>query len=117
MEPRAASPDPRSPVVFLPGGVTPAGISYAPLLGVIGERVRPVLKDLELYANEAPPANYSLEMEIEALVRAADAGGFRTFHLVAYSGGAAIALAFTARHPERLESLALIEPAWIGNEG
>lgn len=117
MEPRAASPDPRPAVVFLPGGVTPAAISYAPLLGVIGERVRPELKDLELYANESPPVDYDLEMEIDGLRRAADAAGFRTFHLVAYSGGAAIALAFVARHPERLESLALIEPAWIGNEG
>lgn len=38
-----------------------------------------------------------------------------TFHLVGYSGGGASALAFAARHPERLRSLALLEPAWAGN--
>ncbi len=36
------------------------------------------------------------------------------FHLVGYSGGGAAALAFAARHSERLASLALLEPAWAG---
>lgn len=43
--------------------------------------------------------------------------GFDRFHLVGYSGGGASSAAFAAAHPERLLSLALIEPAWLGNEG
>ncbi len=110
------SPSERAPVVFVPGGVTPAAISYGPVLDVIRDQVQPVVKDLELYATDRPPANYGLEMEVEGIRRAADAAGFTAFHLVGYSGGAAISLAFTARYPDRLKSLALIEPAWIGNE-
>jgi pimeloyl-ACP methyl ester carboxylesterase len=49
-------------------------------------------------------------------LREADVHGFETFHLVGYSGGGASALAFTALHGERLLSLALLEPAWAGNE-
>jgi pimeloyl-ACP methyl ester carboxylesterase len=37
--------------------------------------------------------------------------------LAGYSGGGAASLAFAAKHPERLRSLALLEPAWAGNEG
>jgi pimeloyl-ACP methyl ester carboxylesterase len=35
---------------------------------------------------------------------------------VGYSGGGASSLAFAALHGERLLSLALLEPAWAGNE-
>ena len=103
-------------VLFVPGAVTPAAITYGPLLGVLNHRLEPVVKDLEVYAADEPPANYELDLEVEGIGRAADHAGFDGFHLVAYSGGAGIALAFTAQYPDRLKSLALIEPAWIGNE-
>jgi pimeloyl-ACP methyl ester carboxylesterase len=48
--------------------------------------------------------------------RFADDAGFERFHLVGYSGGGAIAIAFCATYPNRLASLALNEPAWTGNE-
>src|SRR4029077_7418073 len=38
-------------------------------------------------------------------------------HLVGYSGGGAASLAFASRHPGRLRSLALMEPAWAGRYG
>lgn len=95
----------------------PAAMSYGPLLAVIKDQVQPVVKDLEVYATDRPPSNYGLELEVEGIRRAAAAAGFTSFHLVGYSGGGAISLAFTAQYPERLKSLALIEPAWIGNEG
>jgi pimeloyl-ACP methyl ester carboxylesterase len=108
-------PSERASVVFVPGGVMPAAVSYGPLLDAMKDQVHPVVKDLEVYAADEPPSNYTLEMEIEGIQRAADASGFGTFHLVGYSAGGASALAFTARYPNRLKSLALIEPAWIGN--
>lgn len=104
------------PVLFVPGGVMPAAMSYRPLLDQIETQIRPVVKDLEIYAADAPPANYGLEAEVEGIRRAADAAAFKRFHLVGYSGGGASSLAFAARYPDRLLSLALIEPAWIGNE-
>lgn len=99
------------PVVFLPGGVTPVVPSYAPLLEELRGEVSPLLKDLEVYSSDAPPAGYSLQLEVDALERAADAAGLDTFHLVGYSGGGAVSLDFAARHPGRLRSLAVYEPA------
>lgn len=106
----------RHAVVLLPGGVLPAAPAYAALLEALGDRVDAVAKDLEVYAGEQPPPRYGLETEIEGLLREAGAHGFDRFHLVGYSGGGASALAFAAGHGERLLSLALLEPAWAGNE-
>jgi pimeloyl-ACP methyl ester carboxylesterase len=106
----------RHRVVLLPGGVLPAEPAYRALLEVVGDRVDAVAKDLELYATDRPPSDYSLDTEIAGILRVADAHGVERFHLVGYSGGGASSLAFTAKHRERLHSLALLEPAWAGNE-
>ena len=50
------------------------------------------------------------------MLRTADEAGFDRFNLVGYSGGGASGLAFAAKHPERLSSLALLEPAWMGSD-
>jgi pimeloyl-ACP methyl ester carboxylesterase len=94
----------------------PAEPAYSALLGVLGERVDAVAKDLEVYAGDQPPPDYSLTTEAQGMLREADARGFDRFHLVGYSGGGASSLAFAALHGERLLSLALLEPAWAGNE-
>jgi pimeloyl-ACP methyl ester carboxylesterase len=103
-------------VVLLPGGVLPAEPAYAALREVLGERADAVAKDLEVYAADEPPANYSLGIEVDGILRDADAHGFDRFHLVGYSGGGASALAFAAEQGDRLLSLALLEPAWAGPE-
>jgi len=103
-------------VMLLPGGVLPAEPAYAALLQVLGERVNAVTKDLEVYSGEQPPPDFSLGTEVDGILREADVHGFDRFHLVGYSGGGASSLAFTAVHGERLLSLALLEPAWAGNE-
>jgi len=95
----------------------PAALAYGALLAALGEEVDAIAKDLELYAGPEPPIGYTLEHEIDGVLRAANEAGFERFHLVGYSAGGASSLAFAARHPERLSSLALIEPAWMGNEG
>ena len=109
--------DQRIPVVFVPGGIMPAELSYGALLPALGDEVRAVTKDLEVYAGDTPPPDFGMEMEVDGISRAANAAGFRDFHLVGYSAGGASSLAFAVRYPERLRSLALIEPAWIGNQG
>ena len=112
-----ASGESRTPVVFVPGGVNPAAITYGELLEALEDSVQPVLKDHELYKKDAPPPDWGLGTEVEAIEKAADAAGFGTFHLVGYSGGGAISLALVLAHGIRLRSLALIEPAWIGKAG
>ena len=101
-------------VILMPGSVLPAGPAYGALLAALGGTVDAVAKDLELYAGDAPPPGWTLDTEADGVLREADARGWDTFHLLGYSGGGAAALALTARHPERLLSLALLEPAWAG---
>lgn len=109
--------DVRRQVILLPGAVRPADVAYGALLEALGDEVDAVAKDLELYAGEDPPSDYVLDLEIRGILRTAEASGFDRFHLVGYSAGGATSLVFAAKHPERLRSLALLEPAWAGNEG
>jgi len=104
-------------VTLLPGSVLPAEAAYGGLVSVLGGDVDTIVKDLEVYREDAPPPDYSLDTEVTGVLREADARGWSRFHLVGYSGGGAAALAFAAREPARLLSLALLEPAWGGNWG
>jgi pimeloyl-ACP methyl ester carboxylesterase len=106
------------PVILLPGGILPARNAYEALLGELGDEVDAHAKDLEMYAGPAaPPPGYTLETEVEGILRTAADAGFETFHLVGYSAGGASSLAFTSRYPGRLRSLTLMEPAWAGRAG
>jgi len=101
-------------VIFLPGSVLPALAAYGRLVEVLGSDVDAMVKDLEVYASPEPTPAYTLDHEVAGVDREADARGWTGFHLVGYSGGGAAALAFAARRPKRLLSLALLEPAWAG---
>src|SRR6266516_4926155 len=103
--------------IVLPGGVMPADLAYGSLLEALGEDVEAIAKDLEVYAGPEPQPGYTLDNEIDGVLRTARDAGFERFHLVGYSGGGAASVAFAAEHPERLLSLALLEPAWMGNDG
>jgi len=101
-------------VVLLPGGILPVGPAYAALLAELGTDVDARPKELEIYATDVPPPGYTLSTEVAGVLRVADDAGFERFHLVGYSAGGAAALAFAASRPERLLSLALMEPAFAG---
>ncbi|MHC6219851.1 alpha/beta fold hydrolase [Arthrobacter sp. MMS24-S77] len=102
-------------VVLLPGSVLPAQPAYGALIEALGPDVDAVAKDLELYDGDEPPPGWSLDTEIDGVLREAEARGWDTFHLLGYSGGGSASLAFAAKHPERLISLTLLEPAWAGS--
>jgi pimeloyl-ACP methyl ester carboxylesterase len=101
--------------IFLPGSVLPGELAYGALLAALGSDADAIARELEVYADAEPPSDYSLDTEVAGVLREADARGWERFHLAGYSGGGAAALAFTAGHPDRLLSLALLEPAWAGN--
>ncbi|TMC87549.1 MAG: alpha/beta hydrolase, partial [Chloroflexi bacterium] len=103
----------RPQVICVPGSVAPAALRYGPLMKHVGDDAEFHLKDLEVYRESAPPADYSIEEEVEALDRFADSKSLDTFHLVAYSGGGFISLAFGGIHRPRVISLSLFEPARI----
>lgn len=100
-------------VIALPGGVNPAELRYRPVQDALGDDVQLHWKDLEVYAGDSPPADYSIQMEVDALARFADSLGFERFNLLGYSGGGFVSLAFAGAHPDRLRTLALFEPAAI----
>jgi pimeloyl-ACP methyl ester carboxylesterase len=108
--------DERPDVIILPGGVLPASLAFEALLKELGDEVHAVAKELELYRGDSPPAGFTLAVEVAGILRCAEEVGFDRFHLVGYSAGGASSLAFAAVHPNRLQSLALLEPAWAGNE-
>jgi len=97
-------------VILLPGIITPAARRYEPLLQHLAD-VNPVLKDLEVYRDDAPPAGYSIATEIDGVLRVADEAGFERFHLYGHSGGGAIALALALTHTDRVLTLTVDEPA------
>lgn len=100
-------------VICLPGGVAPAAQRYAALEAAVDGRAELHKKDLEVYRSDAPPTDYSVEMELDAVDRLADSLGLERFHIVGYSGGGFMSLAYAGTRPERLLSLAVFEPAMV----
>lgn len=104
-------------VILLPGGVLPAKLAYPELVGRLADRANARFKELEIYETNIPMEEYSLDVEVDGVLRLADVEGFDRFHLVGYSAGGAIALKTCEMHADRLLSLALMEPGWAGDEG
>jgi pimeloyl-ACP methyl ester carboxylesterase len=98
-------------VIFLPGIGVPAHLTFAPLLAELSHSAPVVTKELEVYADDQPPEDYRLDLEVDGLDRFATGQGFDRFHLYGHSIGGAIVLAYVARHPDRVASAALHEPA------
>lgn len=106
----------KNAVVCVPGSVAPASERYRPLQAMVGDRAELFLKDLEVYREPKPSADYAIEEEVDAIDRFAESSGLDQFHLVAYSGGGFISLAYAGTRPGRLLSLGLFEPARIPGE-
>jgi pimeloyl-ACP methyl ester carboxylesterase len=98
----------RYPVIFLPGIIAPAAIRYGPLVERLGD-VDVVVRDLAVYDDDEPPPDFSIATELVALDRAG--ADFEKFHLYGHSGGGAVALAYAASQGDRVQSLAVDEPA------
>jgi pimeloyl-ACP methyl ester carboxylesterase len=98
--------------IFLPGFLAPGAVRYGPLLRSLPPGTRAWTKELEVYAQTGPPENYSVADEVESVARLAARLRLSRFPLYGFSGGGAVALAFTAAHPEAVASLAVDEPAF-----
>jgi pimeloyl-ACP methyl ester carboxylesterase len=107
----------RVAAILLPGAVLPAGPAYDGLIAALGDRWEVHARDLEVYAGDVPPPDFSLATEVAGVLRDADEAGFERFHLVGYSAGGAVAIVLAARHPARVRTLAVMEPAWAGDAG
>lgn len=91
--------------ILLPGIMIPAHVAYAPLMAELAHSSPVVTKELEVYARDQSPQDYGLGLEMDGLDRFATEQGFDRFHLYGQSFGGAVALAYTARHPDRVASL------------
>ncbi len=91
--------------------ILPAHVAYAPLMAELAHSSPVVTKELEVYAGDQPPPDYGLDLEVDGLDRFATGHGFDRFHLYGQSFGGALALAYLARHPDRVASVSLNEPA------
>jgi len=103
-------------VICVPGSVAPAAQRYRPLIEAIGDAADLHMKDLEVYRETPPRADYSIEEELEAIDRLADSKHLGRFHLIGYSAGGFISLAYAGTRPQQVASLALFEPARIPGE-
>jgi len=103
----------RPQVICIPGSVAPAAQRYRPLIDAVGDAAELYTKDLEVYREAAPSTEYSIEEELAAIDRFAESKGLGRFHLVGYSGGGFISLAYSGTRPQRVVSLGLFEPARI----
>jgi len=100
-------------VICVPGSVAPAAQRYRPLIEAVADAADLHLKDLEVYREPVPPSDYSVEEELDAIDRLAGTKSLARFHLIGYSGGGFISLAYAGTRPERVISLGLFEPARI----
>ena len=101
--------------VICVGAVAPAAWTYTRLQRLLEQEAHFISKDLEGYTQPLA-ADYGLRNEVDAITCVADTADFQRFHLVGFSAGGSVALAFAVAYPERVNSLTLIEPAWIGND-
>ena len=103
----------RPQVICVPGSVAPAAQRYGPLIQGVHDSADLHVKDLEVYREASPPDGYAIDEELTAIDRLADSKDLDRFHLVGYSGGGFISLAYAGTRPRRILSLALFEPAQI----
>lgn len=96
-------------VVWLAGAGAPPEETYRDCIEHIGHRVRSLTKGLELFDHAEPPHGYSLDFEVDGILRELDRRSIERAHLVGYSGGGGVALAFALEHPARVLTLALDE--------
>jgi pimeloyl-ACP methyl ester carboxylesterase len=124
MEPRILRHDAKGqgePIVLVPGGLT-GWLSWIPhqerLAGryrVI--RVQPIHNELGSAGIPGDP-EYTAETEREALRLTLDAVRLERPHLLGWSGGGRALIEFATEYPDRVRSLALVEPAayWVLEE-
>ncbi|NWG09413.1 MAG: alpha/beta hydrolase [Nitrososphaerales archaeon] len=104
------------PVVLVPGGLT-GWLSWKPHAEQLSShykviRVQLLSVDFGL-KNALLPPNYSVNFETNALEKTLDNIGISVADFVAWSYGAEITLNFALNNPNRVRSLALIEPPAI----
>jgi pimeloyl-ACP methyl ester carboxylesterase len=101
------------PLICLPGGPMQAS-AYLGDLGGLSAHCRLVLVDLRgtgASAIPADPASYRCDRQVDDVEALRVHLGLDRIDLLGHSAGAALALLYAARHPDRVGRLALINPS------
>jgi pimeloyl-ACP methyl ester carboxylesterase len=98
------------PLVLLHGASSSGATDFGPLLPALQRGFRCHLPDARGHAETRWDAadGFRYEWLVEDLLAFVDALGLPTFHLLGFSMGAATALGFAERYPERLRTLVLV---------
>jgi pimeloyl-ACP methyl ester carboxylesterase len=98
------------PLVMLHGATSSGHEDFAAQLPLFRQAFRCYLPDARGHAGTRWDAadGFSYRLLIDDLEAFADALGLATFHLLGFSMGAAVAMGFAARNPERLRTLVLV---------
>jgi pimeloyl-ACP methyl ester carboxylesterase len=107
-------PNPIARVLWLSPS-TPAERSVELVTPALEGRAEIVPKSLEVWA-DTPLVSYSLDDEVEGVRRVANSRGWSRFHLVGFSAGATVALICSHVMAASVATVAVIEPATIGDD-
>jgi pimeloyl-ACP methyl ester carboxylesterase len=94
---------------------TPAERSIELIAPIIGDRAEIVPKPLDVWA-DGSLVSYTLDAEVEAVRRVAAGRRWPRFHIVGFSAGATVALICGRLLAPSVATVALIEPATIGDD-
>ncbi|MEO0690845.1 MAG: proline iminopeptidase-family hydrolase [Pseudomonadota bacterium] len=99
----------KAPAIFIHGGPGGSHTAFAAMLGLANERPIVLYDQLGSGKSERPnnTENWRVERFVEELEAVRKAVGAEKVHLLGFSWGAALALEYSAKHPERVASTVL----------
>ena len=98
-----------------PSGTDFAGTSVDRFAERLTGRVDVIMKGLEVW-RLAPGKHYDMRVETDAVARIAKAAGPSRHHLFGFSAGGTVALAAALALRDAILSVAVLEPAYIGDD-
>lgn len=103
--------DAHAPVVLMLHGITGHARTWDDEAAALAARYRVLALDLRGHGDSdpAPDGDYTTASLAEDVAAFVDVLGVPTFHLVALSLGGRVAIAYTARHPERVARLVIVD--------
>ncbi|MGN6378664.1 MAG: alpha/beta fold hydrolase [Gaiellales bacterium] len=102
-------------VVWISPDTDPAGKSTGEFARRLAPRVNVSPMELDVWSLDAG-APYDIGVEVAAVRALADGAGLDRFHVFGFSAGGTVALAAALAMPDRILSVAVLEPATIGED-
>ena len=107
----------KGPVLLMLHGFGGSKDNFTRLAGYLSDDYKVIIPDLPGFGESTrnPAWDYAIPSQALRLHAFIDAMGLKSFHLSGNSMGGGIAVAYAVNHPERVESLFLLDPGPIKN--